>query len=270
MLKTSFLKSNRWNTRTKPIFNGNGTHLYFGVRENKIRGWTGIPEFDALANLVQNNLGRNLGLFDSEPMSHAMLLSNDETLLFVTPSAADPDIFDRRVLQDAAQNQSRLACLDAINGTINWKIDGMIRASSTPSITHDDALLLVTFVDGSVMALEPTLGTTVWSLNCSHFEVSHDLDCAWNFIEAKSSLSPSGLVYFYADSFGNVRALQIGESTIPTPSPTDFPTQIPTTTIVPISQTPAASNASPSSEVSISLLCSSFLSLMVVIVARRV
>jgi hypothetical protein len=45
-----------------------------------------------------------------------------------------------------------------------------------------------------------------------------------DLIEAEASIAPNGLVYFYGDKFGNVKALQLGDSTIPTASPSEFPT----------------------------------------------
>jgi hypothetical protein len=93
-------------------------------------------------------------------------------------------------------------------------------------------------------------GSEVWSINCDNINEEPGTACA-DRIEAESSLSPNGLVLYYGDLSGNVKALQLGESTVETPAPTEYPTRfVPTpepssvpsdSPIVSPSQTPSVS-----------------------------
>lgn len=91
-------------------------------------------------------------------------------------------------------------------------------------------MLTVAFVrqeDGKVMALSQVDGTIKWSIDCMGIVDGPETACA-DVIEAESSISPNGLVFYYGDATGNVKALQLGNSRESTPVPTDFPTGKPT------------------------------------------
>ena len=76
-----------------------------------------------------------------------------------------------------------------------------------------------------MVALRQVDGSEEWSLTCKDIKDEDDTACA-DTIEAASSLSPFGLVLYYGDFFGNVKAIQIGELTVDTPVPTEFPTEV--------------------------------------------
>jgi hypothetical protein len=75
-------------------------------------------------------------------------------------------------------------------------------------------------------------GDEVWTLSCVNIEttvnitesISRSASKCVDLIEAEASIAPNGLVYFYGDKFGNVKALQLGDTTVPTASPSDLPT----------------------------------------------
>lgn len=49
-----------------------------------------------------------------------------------------------------------------------------------------------------------------------------------NDVKGEFSLSPNGLVLYYGDYFGNVKAIRLGASMTPTVAPTAFPTKFKT------------------------------------------
>lgn len=53
-LFTYFLRETRWNAVSAPAITEDGMDVVFGVRENKVRGWTGLEDFDKLADLTQS------------------------------------------------------------------------------------------------------------------------------------------------------------------------------------------------------------------------
>jgi hypothetical protein len=77
------------------------------------------------------------------------------------------------------------------------------------------------------MALSQEDGTVKWSIDCMGIVDGPETACA-DVIEAESSVSPNGLVFYYGDATGNVKALQLGNSRETTAVPTEFPTGKPT------------------------------------------
>jgi hypothetical protein len=57
-LFTHFLRESRWNAVAAPAVTADGMDVIFGVRENKVRGWTGLEDFDKLADMEQS-LGKD-------------------------------------------------------------------------------------------------------------------------------------------------------------------------------------------------------------------
>jgi len=54
MLKTFFLKQNRWNAVAPPVLSNDGLDLIFGVRANGLRAWTNFQDFDRIGNININ------------------------------------------------------------------------------------------------------------------------------------------------------------------------------------------------------------------------
>ncbi|KAL3936326.1 MAG: hypothetical protein SGARI_002605, partial [Bacillariaceae sp.] len=57
-LHTFFLRETRWNAIAAPTLSRDGMDVLFGIRENGVRGWTGVVDFDRLADFKQN-LGKD-------------------------------------------------------------------------------------------------------------------------------------------------------------------------------------------------------------------
>ncbi|KAL3919798.1 MAG: hypothetical protein SGILL_003571 [Bacillariaceae sp.] len=57
-LHTFFLRETRWNAIAPPALSNDGMDVLFGMRENGVRGWTGLETFDKLADFKQN-LGKD-------------------------------------------------------------------------------------------------------------------------------------------------------------------------------------------------------------------
>ena len=113
--------------------------------------------------------------------------------------------------------------------------------------------------DGTVMAVLQEDGSVAWTFSCKNVK---DAEFCTDTILGSSSVSPLGLVYYYSDVFGNVKALQLGTgdsiaptqfpsmldsappSQVPSRSPTGVPTYAPTMSPS-VSQKPSAADASP-------------------------
>jgi hypothetical protein len=74
------------------------------------------------------------------------------------------------------------------------------------------------------MAISQDTGIPEWSIQCKDIDPDSTTLCK-DDIPGASSLSPNGLVYFYGDRTGNVKALQVGFSLLNTTAPSAFPTQ---------------------------------------------
>ena len=53
-LHTFFLRETRWNAIAAPTLSSDGMDVLFGIRGNGVRGWTGVVDFDQLADFKQN------------------------------------------------------------------------------------------------------------------------------------------------------------------------------------------------------------------------
>jgi hypothetical protein len=104
--------------------------------------------------------------------------------------------------------------------------------SAKPVVSHDDLYVYATTTNGVIMALDMESGAEIWRITCVDLQatenisesVSRAITSCVDLIDAESSISPNGLVFFYGDKFGNVKALQLGVSTVPTEAPSLFPT----------------------------------------------
>jgi len=113
--------------------------------------------------------------------------------------------------------------------------------SAGPSVTRDDVLILITLEDGFVHAIDRE-GNRRWNINCANIQNEDGVSCV-NNIQGGHSLSPNGLVFFYSDTFGNVKALQLGTSLVDTVAPSPFPTLpgTPSPTATPTGPIPSSS-----------------------------
>jgi PQQ-like domain len=132
----------------------------------------------------------------------------------------------------ATTTTSRLYALQTETFNITWSLSGNIPFSAKPVVSHDDLYVYTTRKNGMITAFDMKNGEEVWTLTCLDIQntanstesISRAASRCVDLIEAEASISPNGLIYFYGDKFGNVNALQLGDSTIPTASPSDFPT----------------------------------------------
>lgn len=113
-----------------------------------------------------------------------------------------------------------------------WSVSDTFPLSAKPVVSHDDLFVYTTRVNGVIAAYDLESGEEIWSMTCADIEafeqfpesVSRGPATCVDLIEAESSISPNGLVFFYGDKFGNVKALQLGDSTIATAAPSQFAT----------------------------------------------
>jgi hypothetical protein len=109
--------------------------------------------------------------------------------------------------------------------------------SNKPIVAPDDKYVYATRENGVVAAYDLNSGEEMWSITCADLiqqetetiseSVSRVAASCSDLIESESSVSPNGLVFFYGDKFGNVKALQLAQSIEDTVAPTEFPTNSP-------------------------------------------
>jgi hypothetical protein len=127
---------------------------------------------------------------------------------------------------------SRLCAIQTETFAIRWSVSGNVPFSAKPVVSHDDLYVYTTRENGIISAFDMKNGEEVWNVTCEDIQNTANMTestsraarrCV-DLIEAEGSIAPNGLVYFYGDKFGNVKALQLGDSTIPTASPSYLPT----------------------------------------------
>lgn len=74
------------------------------------------------------------------------------------------------------------------------------------------------------MAVSQDTGIPLWSIQCNDIDPARTTLCQ-DEILGESSLSPNGLVFFYGDITGNVKALQVGFALLNTTAPSAFPSE---------------------------------------------
>lgn len=245
-LATSFLKENRWNAIAPPALSVDGMDAVFGITGNGVRGWTSVEDFDQLAFLTQN-LGANPEDFQKRKCRchlcgvYGKFQERNLTFIVVVFAVSHPFSFQYNkptavpFRPTLALNEPRLFvvpttpslfCLSGETGEILWTASEDSPLSAKVIAAPDDALVFATRVDGVVSAYNQQTGNKLWSVACADL-VNNGNEALTNcvdVIEAESSLSPNGLVFFYGDKYGNVKALQLGTSNLPTIAPTGFPT----------------------------------------------
>jgi outer membrane protein assembly factor BamB len=143
-----------------------------------------------------------------------------------------------------ATTTSVLYSMKTETGDIVWSVSDNFPLSSKPVISHDDKVVYATRENGVVAAFDLGTGEEFWSVTCADLQLVSDTQLSRaattcvDLIEAESSISPNGLVLFYGDKFGNVKALQLGDSSIPTSPPSEFPTY-------PVTPSPSESLSAP-------------------------
>jgi outer membrane protein assembly factor BamB len=219
---TVFLREVRWNAVAKPALSSNGYNLFFGVRASGVRGWSGVPDFSE-----NGNIAFPLQQDPNEPrlpVMNAPVFSTLENVIFM--SAAAPYFYG----------------IDVNTGNILWQFQGEAKFNSRAQVSSDDFLVYTTQVNGRVTAHLLNDGSPFWSITCADIGGS----ACFDDLAAEFSVSPYGLVLYYGDRFGNVKAIQIAESSVPTAAPTLFqtaqtsgaPTGEPTPVPTPLAPTP--------------------------------
>ncbi|KAG7355460.1 PQQ-like domain containing protein [Nitzschia inconspicua] len=211
-MHTTFLRETRWNAIAAPALTKDGMGVVFGVGQNEARGWTGDDDFDKVAN-VEQSLGTD-PKDDLLPIPFSPVFSQSERFVLLTSTT------------------SKLSLLRTETGEVVWTVSFDSPLSAKPVVSRDDQYIYVTRANGFVSALKMASGEEVWELSCADIQdtsivsesVSRSISTCVDLIDAESSISPNGLVFFYGDKFGNVKALQLGLSTIPTSAPSEIPT----------------------------------------------
>jgi hypothetical protein len=129
-----------------------------------------------------------------------------------------------------------LFCINTETGDILWSVEDLRPLSNKAIISPDDIYVYVTRENGLVAAYDQTTGEESWNITCADLEDPVESDglltesfqrvaasCV-DLIEAEASISPTGTVLYFGDKYGNVKAIQLGNSTEPTDAPTEFPT----------------------------------------------
>jgi len=217
-LFTHFLRETRWCAIAPPALSSDGMDVVFGVRSNGVRGWTGLDGFHEVAH-VAHDLGNDPN-DERRPIPFQPVFSISERYFFVATST------------------SYLYSINAATGDIEWSVVDVMPMSNKPVVSPDDKYVYVTRENGAVAAYDLGSGEEFWSLTCQDLQdqtsvsesVSRSTISCVDLVETESSISPSGLVFFYGDKFGNVKALQLGNSIEPTEAPSGFPTAYPSET----------------------------------------
>ena len=117
--------------------------------------------------------------------------------------------------------------MDGITGEVYWIFNDIAPYVASPKVSPNEYYVYVITTNGLVTAHWQASGNLAWSVKCSDFELTSDDGCV-DDVAADFTVSENGLVLFYADRLGNIRALQLGQSKVGTLSPTEFPTAAPT------------------------------------------
>jgi PQQ-like domain len=123
-----------------------------------------------------------------------------------------------------------LFAISSATGDILWDMTQDAPISTKVVASPDNLLVYVITQSGVVSAQDQKTGEKMWSVNCATLiDETNDpwLNCV-DQIVAESTVSPSGLVLFYGDIEGNVKALQLGTTILPSVAPTEFPTALAT------------------------------------------
>ena len=114
---------------------------------------------------------------------------------------------------------TELDCLDVATGNVVWKSNSTSLFTSEPKVSPDDSRVFSLQADGTLQCHAQTNGSAIWSATCTNLNLS---PCV-NFVEAEFSISSDGLVVYYGDIAGNIKAIQVGTSKEPTAAPTNYP-----------------------------------------------
>ena len=197
-LATVKLRDVRWNALARPTLSSDGQSLFAVVRESGVRGWVGDRDFQSGSSWTQT-LSQNV--VSETPITNAGTLSTNEAFLFVTTATTELD------------------CLDVATGNVVWKSNSTSLFTSEPKVSPDDSRVFSLQADGTLQCHAQTNGSAIWSATCTNLNLS---PCV-NFVEAEFSISSDGLVVYYGDIAGNIKAIQVGTSKEPTAAPTNYP-----------------------------------------------
>ena len=197
-LTTVKLRDVRWSALARPTLSSDGQSLFAVVRESGVRGWVGNTDFQESSSWSQT-LSQNS--VSGTPITNAGTLSTSEAFLFVTTATTE------------------LNCLDVSTGSIVWKSQSTSLFTSEPKVSPDDSRVYSLQADGTLQCLDQASGGVIWSVNCT----SLNLSTCVNTAEAEFSISSDGLVVYYGDIDGNIKAIQVGTGLAPTAAPTNYP-----------------------------------------------
>jgi hypothetical protein len=124
--------------------------------------------------------------------------------------------------------------MDTDSGDMIWSVVDVMPLSNKPIIAPDDKYIYTIRENGVVAAYDLKTSEEIWSITCADLtqqetnttseSVARVAASCVDLVESESSVSPNGLVLFYGDKFGNVKALQLAQSIEDTAAPTEFPT----------------------------------------------
>jgi Tol biopolymer transport system component len=96
--------------------------------------------------------------------------------------------------------------IDSSAGSTIWDVIGSSGFQSEPRVSPDDQRVYVAqSLDGQILSIDQQDGRVHWAISCDEFEA----DCS-NSVLANFALSSSGQYLYYADVFGKIVALTLG------------------------------------------------------------
>jgi hypothetical protein len=129
--------------------------MYFGIRQHRIRGWTGVQDFDQLANMVIDDFPENPTVPRTRTyafISHHDRSNNVHLLIPPCSPSAIPAIPFSPVLSVSEQRLfvgltiPFLYSLEPQTGTVEWELEGNSTPSGPVIVSPDDRLIYLTWV----------------------------------------------------------------------------------------------------------------------------
>eukprot|EP00816_Leptocylindrus_hargravesii_P001982 CAMPEP_0196815460 /NCGR_PEP_ID=MMETSP1362-20130617/49920_1 /TAXON_ID=163516 /ORGANISM="Leptocylindrus danicus, Strain CCMP1856" /LENGTH=712 /DNA_ID=CAMNT_0042192425 /DNA_START=166 /DNA_END=2304 /DNA_ORIENTATION=- len=196
------------NAVTAPMLGSDGRKFWLGGSNAQVVGWiseSGVFDETPAFTSTLERTDRN----KTAPLHNRPIATNDGQYLFV------------------ASTSPRLYCLDGVDGKALWTSDfDEERASiymTEARLSRDESnVYFIRHRDGAVENYDAKSGQQIWEFSCR--DISDDSVCEGS-VEAQFDLSADKSVLFFGNIFGQIVALEIGESESPV-QPFSSPTPV--------------------------------------------